>query len=199
MFGLRLVSSSLDCRPTVIAARSTTLTRLSLAAACVLALGAAFAGFAFATGSGGVSPGEEEAGVNPSGGAFPVAAKHAHGDGLGAGRGHQGQDLLAGCGKPVVAAQPGRVKVRRFQARGAGRYLVIDGRGKLNDTVYMHMPRRAGVSKGTRVKAGDVIGRVGTTGRSSACHLHFEIWARGWAEGRPLDPKPYLRRWDRRH
>ena len=61
-------------------------------------------------------------------GVFPIRGKHTYGDGLGAGRGHQGQDLLAKCGKPVVAAEPGRVQRNKYQS-SAGNYVVIDGKG----------------------------------------------------------------------
>ena len=163
----------------------------SLALTGVGITGAALA----ASGSGGLST----AGPSETAdGKFPVRAKHTYGDGLGAGRGHQGQDIMAPCGKPVVAAQPGRVEYRAYQASGAGNYVVVDGRRKLHDTVYMHLARRASARKGQLVDAGDVIGRVGSTGRSSACHLHFEMWARGWSAGKPIDPKPYLERWERK-
>jgi murein DD-endopeptidase MepM/ murein hydrolase activator NlpD len=150
-----------------------------------------------AGGSGGVGVGGAEAAAS-SDGTFPVRGKHTYGDGLGAGRGHQGQDLLADCGKPVVAAYPGRVQLVDYDG-GAGNYVVIDGQGKLEDTVYMHLARRASVRKRALVAAGDEIGRVGTTGSSTACHLHFEMWsAPGYYEGgRVMDPEPYLRAWDR--
>lgn len=134
-------------------------------------------------------------------GVFPVDGRHAHGDGLGAGRGHQGQDLLAKCGRPVVASQPGRVKVVDFQGSGAGNYVVVRGKGKkAHDYVYMHMLRRPAVSEGEKVTAGQRIGLVGSTGRSSACHLHFEMWSRpGWYQGGSVvNPKRYLNRWERR-
>jgi murein DD-endopeptidase MepM/ murein hydrolase activator NlpD len=140
-------------------------------------------------------------GADPSGagdGRFPVVGKHTYGDGLGAGRDHQGQDLLADCGKRVVAAHPGRVQLRDTHA-SAGNYVVIDGEGQLEDTVYMHLQRRAEVRKGERVAGGETIGRVGDTGNAAACHLHFEMWsAPGYYEGgKPIDPEPHLRRWDR--
>jgi murein DD-endopeptidase MepM/ murein hydrolase activator NlpD len=131
-------------------------------------------------------------------GVFPVVGKHDYGDGLGAGRDHQGQDLLADCGKRVVAAQAGRVQQRAYHG-AAGNYVVIDGEGRRQDAVYMHLMRRAEVGKGERVAAGETVGRVGDTGNTSACHLHFELWSDpGYYEGgKPIDPSPFLRRWDR--
>lgn len=155
---------------------------------------------ALGAGSGGVGPGGTSPDAPEAGdGVFPVRAKHTYGDGLGAGRNHQGVDLMAKCGKPVVASYSGRIQLNDYQANGAGNFVVVDGAGKLEDTVYMHMLERSKLRKGETVQAGDVIGRIGTTGRSSACHLHFEIWsAPGWFEGgKPLDPQPYLRAWDR--
>jgi murein DD-endopeptidase MepM/ murein hydrolase activator NlpD len=154
-----------------------------------------------AAGSGGIDDsggygGEVGTDAGTSAGVFPVRARHTYGDGLGAGRNHQGQDLMAKCGKRVVAAQPGRVEWVDYNAGGAGNYLVIDGRRRLNDTVYMHLSKRPLVREGQRVSAGQLLGRVGTTGNSSACHLHFEIWSR-WSSGKPLDPEPYLRAWDK--
>jgi murein DD-endopeptidase MepM/ murein hydrolase activator NlpD len=161
-------------------------------------------------GSGGVSIGGGEAFTGGGGatgssaevgsGVFPLRGRHTYGDGLGAGRGHQGQDILAKCGKPVVAALPGRVSYVGYQGGGAGNYVVIDGSAGRPDTVYMHLAERAAVRKRERIQAGELLGRVGDTGRASACHLHFEMWsAPGWGKGGGLlDPEPYLRRWDRR-
>ena len=131
-------------------------------------------------------------------GAFPVRGHHSYGDGLGAGRGHQGQDLLAKCGKPVVASQPGKVHVKDYQGSGAGNYVVISGRSY--DYVYMHLLRPSKLDRGDRVRTGQLLGRVGSTGRSSACHLHFEMWSKpGWYRGGGVvDPTPSLKKWDRR-
>lgn len=169
----------------------------ALAAALVIPIGAV-ATDTGGVGTGGVGPAAGSSGVGDGDGSFPVRGKVTYGDGLGAGRGHQGQDLLAACAKPVVAAQPGRVQLKDYEANGAGNYVVVDGKGALEDTVYMHM-QSAAVRKGQRVSAGQLIGRVGTTGSSTACHLHFEIWGgSGWYDGgQPLDPRPYLRSWDR--
>lgn len=165
--------------------------------AAAVALAGATAAGAAAAGSGGV--GTNEAAPASGDGVFPVRGKHTYGDGLGAGRGHQGVDILARCGKPVVAAKPGRVQHRAYQGSGAGHYVVIDGKGKRADTVYMHLKRPSKLRKRARVEAGDLIGRVGSTGRSTACHLHFEMWSDDWQRGgRPKNPKPALKRWDRK-
>ena len=63
---------------------------------------------------------------------FPLLGRHDYGDGFGAGRGHQGQDLLASCGTRVVAARGGRVQTRAYH-EGAGYYVVVDGRGTGQD------------------------------------------------------------------
>ena len=163
----------------------------------VLSLATSVAVVSAAEAGGGISPGGSSAEAEAEA-AFPIrATKYTYGDGLGAGRNHQGQDIMAGCGKKVVAAQPGRVRVVDYQAAGAGNFAVVKSDGY--DYVYMHMLRRPAVEKGQRVEAGDVIGLVGSTGRSTACHLHFEMWsAPGWYRGgRVADPKPFLRRWAR--
>jgi murein DD-endopeptidase MepM/ murein hydrolase activator NlpD len=125
-----------------------------------------------------------------------VRGKHTYGDGIGAGRGHQGVDLLAKCGKRIVAAEPGRVRYVKYQS-AAGNYVVVKGPGR--DEVYMHLAKPSKLKVGTRVDAGDTIGRVGQTGRASACHLHFEMWSKpGWYRGGAvMDPTPYLKQWDK--
>lgn len=135
---------------------------------------------------------------------FPVRGPHRYGyagSRFGAARGdhvHQGQDIAAAAGTKLVAVHRGRVAFRAYQAGGAGHYLVIHGADR-SDSVYMHMPRRASVKPGERVLAGEMIGRVGSTGASTGPHLHFELWTRHWyAGGRAYDPLPKLRRWDRR-
>lgn len=163
---------------------------------CALAPTVAFAGESGGVGTTLLTPGT---GTETGGGAegvFPVRAKHSYGDGLGAGRGHQGQDLLANCGKPVVAAQPGRVRYVKYQS-AAGNYVVVRGPG--HDEVYMHLATPSRLSPGDRVDAGELIGRVGQTGRATACHLHFEMWSKpGWYQGGAvMNPTPFLKRWDR--
>jgi murein DD-endopeptidase MepM/ murein hydrolase activator NlpD len=135
--------------------------------------------------------------------AFPVLGKHDYGQSgarFGAGRSghtHQGHDVMAACGVPLVAARGGRVQYSGWDG-AAGNYIVIDGKGTPYDTAYMHMVEPSPLKEGDLVRTGQPIGLVGTTGSSSACHLHFEIWTSpGWYEGgSPIDPLPYLKLWD---
>jgi murein DD-endopeptidase MepM/ murein hydrolase activator NlpD len=134
---------------------------------------------------------------------FPIKGRHNYGEGgarFGAGRSghsHQGQDVMARCGTPLVAARGGRVKTKQYHS-AAGNYLVIDIAGDGVDHAYMHMATPSPYAEGDRVRTGDQIGVVGTTGSSSACHLHFESWsAPGWySGGQPFDPLADLRAWD---
>jgi murein DD-endopeptidase MepM/ murein hydrolase activator NlpD len=136
--------------------------------------------------------------------AFPLLGAHDFGSSgarFGAGRSghtHQGHDVMASCGVPIVAARGGRVQLNDYDG-AAGNYVVIDGRGTGFDMAYMHMIEPSPLKEGTAVRTGQPIGLVGSTGSSSACHLHFEIWtAPGWYEGGgPIDPLPYLLKWDR--
>jgi hypothetical protein len=131
---------------------------------------------------------------------FPIAGPHTYGDGFGVGRGghvHQGVDVMAACGTPLLAAHGGTVKFAGSQAL-AGNYIVIstdDGQG---DNVYMHLRDPALLKKGAPVATGQQIGFVGQTGDATACHLHFELWpAPGWyTGGQPVDPMPSLKAWD---
>lgn len=128
---------------------------------------------------------------------FPLRGAHTYGDGLGAGRDHQGQDVFAKCGTKIVAARGGKVQTNAFHS-AAGNYLVIDGRKTGKDYVYMHMEARGQPKEGAHVKTGDVIGYESDTGDASGCHLHFELWsAPGWYEGgHVLNPTAPLKKWD---
>ena len=134
---------------------------------------------------------------------FPVRGRHHYGEGqavFGAGRpghSHQGHDVFAACGTPLVAARGGVVRWKAYQSR-AGNYVVIDGDGTGDDYAYMHLQGPALVDKGDHVATGQRLGSVGDTGAASGCHLHFELWtAPGWYEGgKPIDPLPSLQAWD---
>jgi len=134
---------------------------------------------------------------------FPIRGRHDYGGAgarFGAGRSghsHQGQDVMARCGRPLVAARGGRVQYSGYH-RAAGNYIVIDGSGTGTDYGYMHLAEPSPFRKGDRVYTGQRIGSVGRTGDATDCHLHFEMWtAPGWYEGgRPVDPLSSLEAWD---
>ena len=142
--------------------------------------------------------------VAAASGVFPVQGPYSlggEGARFGAGRSghrHQGQDIVAAAGTPVVAPRAGFVSWRAYQAGGAGHYLVVrgdDGR----DYVFMHLQDGSlAVQKGQAVAAGQRLAAVGSTGRSEGPHLHFEIWPGGWYAGggsQPIDPLPDLLAW----
>lgn len=134
---------------------------------------------------------------------FPVRGRHSFGTGEAAfgaqrdGHVHQGQDVFARCGTPLVAARGGVVKRNEWQA-AAGNYLVIDGAGTDVDYAYMHLREPSPLKEGARVLTGERIGEVGDTGDAVGCHLHFELWTGpGWySGGAPVDPLPALHAWD---
>jgi murein DD-endopeptidase MepM/ murein hydrolase activator NlpD len=134
---------------------------------------------------------------------FPIRGRHAYGGSagrFGAGRGgrsHQGQDVFAKCGTPLVAARGGRIQYSGYHG-AAGYYVVVDQTGTGEDNAYMHLAEPSPFRTGDRVYTGQRIGSVGDTGSASGCHLHFETWsAPGWYEGgAPFDPLPSLRAWD---
>jgi murein DD-endopeptidase MepM/ murein hydrolase activator NlpD len=134
---------------------------------------------------------------------FPIRGKHDFGGseadfGSGrAGHSHQGHDVFAECGTPMVAARGGRVQFEQYHA-AAGNYVVIDGAGTDVDYVYMHLAEPSAFRPGDRVYTGQRIGSVGETGNARGCHLHFELWgAPGWYDGgKPFDPLASLEAWD---
>jgi murein DD-endopeptidase MepM/ murein hydrolase activator NlpD len=141
--------------------------------------------------------------VAAASGVFPVAGPYTLGGEearFGADRrshSHQGQDILAAEGTPVVSPRAGFVTWRAFQGGGAGHYVVVRG-DDARDYVFMHLQDGSVVvEKGQAVAAGEQLGAVGATGRADGPHLHFEIWPGGWwAEGsEPIDPLPDLLAW----
>jgi murein DD-endopeptidase MepM/ murein hydrolase activator NlpD len=135
---------------------------------------------------------------------FPLAGSFDYGGPdarFGAGRPghvHQGQDLIAATGTPIVAPRGGVVQTVAYQAGGAGNYVVLKATGENRSFVFMHLlDGSTRVRVGDRVTTGERLGDVGATGDASGPHLHFEVWVGAWfGGGRPVDPLPYLRRWD---
>jgi murein DD-endopeptidase MepM/ murein hydrolase activator NlpD len=138
------------------------------------------------------------------GAVFPVVGPHSFGDAanrFGAGRVghiHEGQDVLAGEGTPVVAPLAGTIITTAYQAGGAGWYAAEHTVAGL-DFFYAHCQAGSlAVSTGEAVQAGQAICNVGQTGDATGPHLHFEVWVGGWqaAGAHPIDPLPYLEAWD---
>jgi murein DD-endopeptidase MepM/ murein hydrolase activator NlpD len=98
---------------------------------------------------------------------------------------HEGQDIEALMGTPVVAAASGTVIIAGCQ-NGYGNVVYIDHGNGLS-TRYGHLSR-IDVTLGQRISRGEVIGRVGSTGRSTGPHLHYEVRI----NNAPVNPRPYL-------
>lgn len=102
---------------------------------------------------------------------------------------HQGTDLAAPEGTPVVAAFSGTVEIAGW-AGGYGLMVSIT-HGDTHETRYAHLSEVL-VKSGQKVKQGTVIGLVGSTGMSTGAHLHFEIWQRLKDGMVAIDPTPQL-------
>lgn len=90
---------------------------------------------------------------------------------------HAGLDFTANTGTPIYATADGKVKASGFNTGGYGNHVVID-HGFGYETLYGHMVRiKARV--GQKVKRGEVIGWVGSTGKSTGPHLHYEVHKNG--------------------
>jgi murein DD-endopeptidase MepM/ murein hydrolase activator NlpD len=100
-------------------------------------------------------------------------------------RAHKGVDLAAPSGSPVYATADGIVGKAEWYST-YGNYIQIEHGGELQ-TRYAHLSGYAVVA-GDRVRKGDLIGYVGSTGRSTGPHLHYEVRVAGEA----VDPSPYL-------
>ncbi|HEY8000644.1 MAG: peptidoglycan DD-metalloendopeptidase family protein [Vicinamibacteria bacterium] len=133
---------------------------------------------------------------------FPVQGAHTYGDPFGdprsGGRVHEGQDLPAACGTPLVAARGGKVAASGYSDALYGYYVLIDGLATDRDYFYAHLQAPTPLSEGDRVRTGGRIGEVGKTGnaRNEFCQLHFELWPHGYHDGGPEDPVGFLRQWD---
>jgi murein DD-endopeptidase MepM/ murein hydrolase activator NlpD len=107
-------------------------------------------------------------------------------DPLGGGTGfHAGVDFSAPTGTPIRSCRAGKVVIAGWQG-GYGNAVVIDHGGGMG-TLYGHQSSIA-VVPGQTVAAGAIIGYVGSTGRSTGPHLHFEVRL----GGTPVNPVPYL-------
>lgn len=142
-------------------------------------------------------PAPDAAPVPSGSGVFPVRGSHSWGDGFGVDRGdhrHGGQDLAAASGTPLVSPRRGTVVATGYGG-ATGYYVVVKDAERDWSYVYFHLLAGSTVvSRGQAVAAGQRIGSVGSTGRSTGPHLHFELWVGGWWNGgRAIDPAPFLR------
>jgi murein DD-endopeptidase MepM/ murein hydrolase activator NlpD len=111
---------------------------------------------------------------------------------------HEALDIMAKRGTPVLAVDDGRI-VKLFRSVPGGITLYQFDEQETVAYYYAHLDRyAAGVAEGTRVKRGDVIGYVGSTGNAAADapHLHFAIFKLGadrrWWKGEAINPYPYF-------
>jgi murein DD-endopeptidase MepM/ murein hydrolase activator NlpD len=125
---------------------------------------------------------------SPIGLAQPVDAPLGDGFGPRGDRFHAGVDYLAHLGSRVAAAASGRVSFAGATESGWGKMVTVRHCAGIR-TLYAHLSRIS-VRLGQRVVAGNLLGRVGMTGRATGPHLHFEVLVRGAA----VDPLTVVRR-----
>ena len=133
----------------------------------------------------------------------PVAAPVSYGDvaaHFGYNRGdhvHEGQDMFAPVGTPVLAVADGMV-IEAGGGDARGNYLAMYEPRAGRTYVYLHMETAALVKPGHRVHAGQPVGRLGCTGSCFGPHLHFEVRLGRGSQRHATDPLPLLRGWSRR-
>lgn len=108
------------------------------------------------------------------------------------GRLHEGQDVFAKAGTPLVSVRAGRV-VETGDDGGRGNYIAIWSPDARVTFVYLHMRAPTRLEEGESIEAGGRIGAVGCTGSCYGDHLHLEKRQGRGTTGRPLDPLPMLR------
>lgn len=114
-------------------------------------------------------------------------------------RAHEGCDVMAPGGTPVVAAADGQAEKLFFSEGGGGISLYVRSPDRLWSYYYAHLQGYApGLQEGKWVHAGDVVGYVGDTGNAGAgnFHLHFGVSRmtpeQRWSQGEPVNPCPML-------
>jgi murein DD-endopeptidase MepM/ murein hydrolase activator NlpD len=138
--------------------------------------------------------------TTPDAGPFnPVAAPVDYGTAInrfggGGMRTHEGQDMFAPEGTPVVSPVPATV-LETGSDGGRGNWAALYDEAADRTYVYMHMLEPASVSRGDELAAGDEVGLLGCTGSCDGPHLHFEIRAGRDPYGTPSDPLAELKSW----
>ena len=151
------------------------------------------------------TPPDVDAKLTAGGYVFPVYGPSSFSDDFGAPRAttgwHHGNDIFATLGAPVLAVADGTLFSVGWNDVGGNRLWVRDQAG--NEFYYAHLSAYSSLARdGAQVKAGDVVGFVGTTGDAAGTppHLHFEVHPRQllWMgyDG-AVDPYPYLLAWQR--
>lgn len=106
---------------------------------------------------------------------------------------HQGQDVFAAAGTPLLAVRAG-VVLETGSGDGRGHYVTLFSRERGETYVYLHLQAPASVEPGEKVTAGQRIGRLGCTGSCSGDHLHFEVREGRGSDAPSRDPLGLLRR-----
>ena len=99
---------------------------------------------------------------------------------------HWGMDFTAPTGTEIYATGDGTISKIRSSKRGFGNHIIVD-HGFGYQTLYAHMNRFNNLRVGQKVKRGDIIGYVGSSGLSTAPHLHYEVQL----NGKKVDPANY--------
>jgi len=110
------------------------------------------------------------------------------------GRAHEGQDVFAPAGTPLVAVRDG-VVLETGNDGGRGNYLALFSPAAGETYLYLHMVAPSRVAVGERVSVGQRVGEVGCTGSCFGDHLHFEVRSGRGSTGAPIDPLERLLRW----
>ena len=124
---------------------------------------------------------------------FKVGVAMSSGYGQRWGRLHAGIDLVPGAGAPIQSIADGTVRLATESGGNYGVTAYVDHviDGQLVTSHYSHMQHGSlQVKNGQKIKVGDIIGKVGNTGRSYGAHLHFEIIINGTT----VDPLPWMKR-----
>jgi murein DD-endopeptidase MepM/ murein hydrolase activator NlpD len=109
------------------------------------------------------------------------------------GRRHEGQDVFADAGTPLVAIRDGEV-VETGDDGGRGNYVAIWSPETDRTFLYLHMRAPTPLAVGEEIEGGAHVGAVGCTGSCWGDHLHLEMRVGRGTTGKPLDPMPLLDR-----
>lgn len=110
------------------------------------------------------------------------------------GRAHEGQDMFAESGSPLIAVRDGTV-IETGNDGGRGNYVGIYSPAEDHTYVYLHMLSPTPLKPGEQVGTGTEVGAMGCTGSCYGTHLHFEVRIGKGVDRKPVDPLPIVRQW----